>query len=300
MDMLVCTPSPLPEKITEVAKAWEDREHTKVFVHVGTRNLWRDTVDWVWKQKTTVGQVETVDVILDSSGGSPDAAYQLVNTLRSIAPKLRVFVPDWAKSSATLFCLGADNIYMGHSAELGPLDTQLPDPRNPNEFISALEHFQAIDYIRTIAFLTLDEFRKLMVAQTRMLLADVISEAWQFSAELVAPLYSQVDPLLLGAAYRALAISIQYGRRLMSRYAYKDWSEKQITDLLEKLTWQYPSHQFVIDYKEATELNLKVSLLQGECEEGAHTIVNMMKDCVGFLGSETSCVEGSISKPITE
>ncbi len=286
MTTLTCSPRTLPKEVTKVVEAWEEREKSKLFVHVGTKNLSRDTVDWVWKQKASLRKTDTVDVILDNSGCSADAAYQLVNTLRSISPKLRVFVPDWAKSAATLFCLGADTVYMGQSAELGPLDIQIPDPRNPNEPISALEQFQAIDYIRTIAFVTLDEFRKLMVTQTRMRLPDVLSEAWRFAAELVKPLYLQVEPLLLGSAYRGLAVSEQYGQRLMSRYAYSTWSEDQTTKLLEKLTWKYPSHSFVIDYKEAIDLGLKVSLLEGECEEESQTVVNMMKECIGFLGAE--------------
>lgn len=287
MQILSCTPSPLPKEIIDVAELWEKREQSKLFIHTGSKSMWRDTVDWVWKQKLCLGdKIGTIDVILDSGGGDPDAAYQLANTLRNMASKLRVFIPDWAKSSATLFCLGADGIYMGESAELGPLDSQIPDPRNPSASISALEQFQAIDYIRTIAFRTLDEFRRLMVSETRMRLPDVLSEAWKFGAELVKPLYMQVDPLLLGSAYRALSISVQYGKRLMSRYAYSTWSEKEISELLEKLTWQYPSHSFVIDYKEAIELGLIVFPLEKECEEEAQIIINTMKDCVGFPRTE--------------
>lgn len=298
MPMLICSPKTLPKDVETAAKAWEEREKSKLFVHVGSRNFNRSTVDWVWEQRATIVQAKIIDVVLDTSGGSPDAAYQLVNTLRSISPRLRVFVPDWAKSAATLFCLGADEVYMGQSAELGPLDMQIADPRNPDDSISALEQFQAIDYIRTIAFLTLDEFRKLMVAQTKMRLPDILSEAWQFGAELISPLYLQVDPLLLGTAYRALAVSVQYGQRLMSRYAYNTWTKSQINELLDKLTWKYPSHSFVIDYKEAVELGLKVSLLKGKCEEESETIVNKMKQCIGFIGLETSHPE--VPKPTTK
>ena len=34
-------------------------------------------------------------------------------------------MPFWAKSAATLLCLGADKIVLGEHAELGPLDVQI-------------------------------------------------------------------------------------------------------------------------------------------------------------------------------
>jgi ClpP class serine protease len=39
--------------------------------------------------------------------------------------KLRVIVPNIAKSAATLFALGADEILMGYLSELGPIDPQV-------------------------------------------------------------------------------------------------------------------------------------------------------------------------------
>ena len=136
---------------------------------------------------------------------------------------------------------------MSRAAELGPLDAQIPDPRNPDDQISALEEFQAVDYLRTTAFETLDQSMRQLMRRTDMRVRDVLAEASKFATELVRPLYSQVDPLSFGEAHRSLQNSIEYGQRVMRRYSYSNWSDKQTSQCLEKLTWNYPSHGFVID-----------------------------------------------------
>ena len=246
----------------------------------------RQMVDDVFRERHHLDGADRLDVVVDCGGGDISAAYQLVNLFRSTAKEVRVFVPDWAKSATTLFCLGADEIWMSRAAELGPLDAQISDPRNPDGTISALEEFQAVDYLRTTAFETLDQTMRQLLRRTDMRVRDVLAEASKFATALVGPLYSQVDPLFFGEAHRALQISIEYGKRVMSRYAYSAWSESQIGDCLEKLTWSYPSHGFVIDIDEALSLGLYAKLMSGDRESDAHTILDNMKTCIGFLGIE--------------
>jgi len=66
-----------------------------------------------------------IDVWLDSPGGSASVAYKLLLELRHRCKKLRIVIPDFAKSAATLLAIGGDEIYMAPAAELGPLDAQI-------------------------------------------------------------------------------------------------------------------------------------------------------------------------------
>lgn len=60
--------------------------------------------------------------------------------------KLRVIVPNVAKSAATLFALGADEILMGHLSELGPIDPQVPIViSGTTQWISALAFVESRD-----------------------------------------------------------------------------------------------------------------------------------------------------------
>ena len=64
-----------------------------------------------------------VDLVLHSGGGNPDAAEKLIQMVRRRVGEaaLRVVVPDYAKSAATLMALGADTIAMSDISELGPI-----------------------------------------------------------------------------------------------------------------------------------------------------------------------------------
>ena len=284
--MYVCTPSQVPHVVAEAAQRWEEREKSRLFVMVGNKRISRPLVDEVFSERGYLAETDRLDVVIDCSGGDIGAAYQLVTLFRNMAKELRVFVPDWAKSAATLFCLGADEIWMSRVAELGPLDAQISDPRNPDDTMSALEEFQALDYLRTTAFETLDQSMRQLLNRTDMRVRDVLAEASKFATALVEPLYSQVDPLSFGEAHRALQNSIEYGKRVMGRYAYREWPEKRTSDCLEMLTWNYPSHGFVIDIDEAQGLGLHAKLMSGDRETDAHVIMEEMEDCIGFLGAE--------------
>ncbi|MDA2911825.1 hypothetical protein MYX04_12965, partial [Nitrospiraceae bacterium AH_259_D15_M11_P09] len=65
-------------------------------------------------------------IILDSSGGDIDSAYNLASLLREVGNTyLEFVVPRWAKSAATLLCCAGDKITMTPIAELGPMDPQI-------------------------------------------------------------------------------------------------------------------------------------------------------------------------------
>ena len=63
-------------------------------------------------------------VLFFTLGGDGETALRLVRQAQSRCKKLVVIVPDQAKSAGTLFALGADQIYMGPTSDLGPIDPQ--------------------------------------------------------------------------------------------------------------------------------------------------------------------------------
>lgn len=67
-----------------------------------------------------------IDFLLHTIGGDIDAAEKIVSILRTHLgqARLRVIVPDLAKSAGTLIALAADKIVMSDSSELGPIDPQ--------------------------------------------------------------------------------------------------------------------------------------------------------------------------------
>ena len=70
-------------------------------------------------------QGTTLDLILHSPGGSPEAAEGIVSYLRSRFDHIRVVVPQLAMSAATMISCAANEIMVGKHSFLGPIDPQL-------------------------------------------------------------------------------------------------------------------------------------------------------------------------------
>lgn len=68
---------------------------------------------------------DSIDVILHSPGGSPDATESIVKILRDRFKSVRFIVPSMAKSAATMMCMSGDEVILGSTAELGPTDPQM-------------------------------------------------------------------------------------------------------------------------------------------------------------------------------
>lgn len=68
---------------------------------------------------------DELHVLLWSAGGDGEVAVRLVRSLCERCTRLVAVIPDIAKSAGTLFVLGADQIVMGPSSDLGPVDPQL-------------------------------------------------------------------------------------------------------------------------------------------------------------------------------
>ena len=90
-------------------------------------HIFHPTRWWLRRDRKDVGRGDKIELLLYSPGGHPEIAYQVMKFLRGRYTTVNVIVPLGAKSAATLMCLGADKIYMGELAELGPIDIQLDD-----------------------------------------------------------------------------------------------------------------------------------------------------------------------------
>ncbi|HVA57603.1 MAG TPA: hypothetical protein VNF92_06925 [Gemmatimonadaceae bacterium] len=87
----------------------------------------RDDVVFFADLVHNVQRGSNIDLLLHTGGGDIDAAEKLVTLLRNWVGngRLRVIVPDFAKSAGTLMAIGADCIVMSDTSELGPIDPQI-------------------------------------------------------------------------------------------------------------------------------------------------------------------------------
>lgn len=67
----------------------------------------------------------SLDLLLHTPGGSPEAAADVIRVCRSYSKRFRVIIPNAAMSAGTLIAMGSDEIIMSDTSKLGPIDPQM-------------------------------------------------------------------------------------------------------------------------------------------------------------------------------
>lgn len=211
------------------------------------------------------GRYDELDLVIDSVGGDIHAAYQLVSFLRLHTKKLIACVPRYARSAATLLCVGADLILLDELAALGPLDAQVYEgaTEGGQRYGSALNPFKALERLRDFSLETLQDAAELLYDAGVHRTEDVLKHAMEFVRATTGPLFEKIESHRLGEFGQALAIGEEYGRRLLARTA-PTLSEESREQILRRLVHEYPSHEYVIDHLELRDLGMQVELLSGE------------------------------------
>ncbi|MFC9892145.1 hypothetical protein ACFVMC_00485 [Nocardia sp. NPDC127579] len=90
-----------------------------------------------------VDHSKDLHLMLYSPGGDGDAAVRLARMCQKASREFTVVVPDSAKSAATIVALGAHQIIMGPTSDLGPVDPQIP--LGERRWASAKDLITAVD-----------------------------------------------------------------------------------------------------------------------------------------------------------
>lgn len=169
--------------------------------------------------KANKDQCKDVLLVLHSSGGSVESAYQIAKLCKAFSGKqFVVAVPRLAKSAATLISIGADSLHMGIMSQLGPIDPQLGG-------LPALGVVQALRRLASLAH----EFPR--------------------SAEMFAAYLQRVLTVeQIGYCERIPESAAQYAERLL---ASKSSLPASPTEIARDLVYEYKDHGFVIDLAEA-------------------------------------------------
>jgi hypothetical protein len=187
-------------------------------------------------------------LLLSTLGGSSDAAYRLVRTLRRRYARLTVYVDDYCKGGGMLLALAAHELVLSDFGELGPLDLYQQHPITPGHGESGLSLTQGLQALRLEAETSFEQHlarlrsRRMLPMTSRA----AIEQASAMTVGLLGPVFSQIDPVHIAEADRAQ----RTGRLYAERLALANLKE----GALDRLLTGYPSHDFVIDREEATDL----------------------------------------------
>jgi ATP-dependent protease ClpP protease subunit len=183
-----------------------------------------------------------VDLLLQSPGGDIDVAEKIIYMCRNNTKSFRVIVTESAKSAATLIALAADEIVMGHTSELGPIDPQI--------------------IVTTASGQTIDRPAQSFLDGLKAIQKEV-EEAKGILSPVYFPLLQQLDPALIDFCKKAVRRSQRFAEKWLN-YSQCKGNPKRAKQIARKLagTKRYLSHGAVIDYQEASkELKLRVKYL---------------------------------------
>lgn len=185
---------------------------------------------------------ENIDLMLHTAGGEIDAAEKLITMLhrRVGTGRLRVIVPDFAKSAGTLIALGASKIIMSDSSELGPIDPQI-------EFHDSNGH-----RVKHSAIAYLDAYRSHSKA-----LRDNPDDP------VAATMLDKLDPTMVSKLESACQRARVFAEDQLKYYMFRDKPEGNWSDVAAKLidTKRWLSHGQMIDSQAAQSLGLEIEYL---------------------------------------
>lgn len=87
-----------------------------------------------------------IDIILETPGGYAEIVEDLVKLVRDKYDKVGIIIPGMAKSAGTIFAMAGDEILMGRTSSLGPIDAQIGSngkKYSADAFLQGLEKIKA-------------------------------------------------------------------------------------------------------------------------------------------------------------
>ncbi|MGH7354869.1 MAG: SDH family Clp fold serine proteinase [Candidatus Rokuibacteriota bacterium] len=190
---------------------------------------------------------ESVDVMIYSPGGLPEAADSIVNIIRNKFKHARYIVPAIAKSAATMVALSGDECMMEQNAELGPIDPQF-------------RFFRADGAVMAPAQAIIDQFemaQKLVGNDPQKLVA------WM-------PIIQQYGPSLYQQCLNAIELSKRYVSEWLKTGMFKQLPEaerearvKTIVDYLADHN-EFKSHGARVGVKELQDHSVPVKVLNDD------------------------------------
>jgi hypothetical protein len=197
---------------------------------------------------TAEDDISKVILFLSSPGGSGLAAERIVNICRQYSKgKFEVIVPHMAKSAATMICFGADTIYMSKTAELGPVDPQVPyfDDQGRQKWLSADEYVRS--YENLMEYASGGKYKRI---------EPFIQQLNRYDARFIEGLKSA----------RKLSESISI--RLLQNGMMKGKSDAAIKKAIDVFLTQEKtsSHGRMIDWELAKQCGLKIELIDLQSE----------------------------------
>jgi len=223
-----------------------------------------DAVRPLYDHLVALDAPKKIDLFIYSRGGDVSVPWRIVSMFREFCDEFNVLVPYKAHSAATLLALGADHIYMGKKAELGPIDPTL-SRMNIGESAGPPQEISVEDVNSYISFM-----RDKANINDQNALSQVISI-----------LANNIGPLTLGTVNRQNSHIRLVARKLLTSRKEK-LGEDKISSIIDTLTEKMYFHGHAIGRREAKEMELPVEFPDDSLEKMMWNLYLEYENCMKF------------------
>ena len=205
-----------------------------------------DTIPIFFQHLLAINRVKKIDLLLYTRGGYTLAPNRLVHLFREFCEKLAVLVPFRAHSAGTTLALGADEIVMGPTGELGPVDPSVTNVFNPKvDEKDAKKGYIPISVEDVSAYFNLIHNK-------------VSSDPHVLSTALKS-ITDKIHPLALGNIHRQYLLIRSMSKRLLELHMKSKVEIEKIEKVIDILCEKLYFHGYEISRHEAKEIvGLKV------------------------------------------
>lgn len=217
---------------------------------------------------------DEMDVLIHTYGGNPNASYRIGQVIRDFAKKVNFLVPFHSYSGGTLLCFSGNCIILGAYAVLGPIDITL----------GGIE-LASIDYYMEFAERCREDIEELInkIMRKRANAPSPILNAGPCSdvdCALLVEMVKQVGALNVGRFFRERTLTGHYGHRLLHDYMFAGEPNKESlsTKIANGVLFEFPSHDFDMDYHICKEIGLPVFEMTEEESDKTKTLVNKLDE----------------------
>jgi hypothetical protein len=234
---------------------------------LGTQ-IGEDVLPILYQHLSGIGKVNRISLLIYSRGGHTLTGFAISNALREFAKEIDVLIPFRAHSCATLISLSANRILMGPFGQLSPIDPSIQTPHGPTMQVNGQTQFIPVSVEDVANFLELAR-KEAKVPADKM-------------NEVLSHLCSKINPLALGAVYRAREQIGMLAKKLLKLHKKDD---QEIERIVNALTRELLSHDYFIGRGEAKSLGLQI-------EDPSDDLAGQMWDLYREFAEEMKLGEG--------
>ncbi len=215
-------------------------------------------------RKNLNDRIPEVDVLIHTLGGDSHESYRIAKSIREFVDSVTFLIPEEASSGGTIITLSGNKILFAHCARLSPIDIQhLVNDYKIKDIMendSTVYLAQYVDFVKE----TMTDLDKDLIISTGI------------EKVMMEQMVKEIGVMQIARVHRHKSVAIVYANNLL-KYAFPR-DEDIRGNIVNSLVNSAPSHNTVVDYEMAKELELPVEKMSLELSDITKDLIEKLSE----------------------